>query len=403
MIRLTPIFASIALFGASLILFEAAPAQAGPECHGGKSFQAWLGDIKAEARAAGIKPASIEDALQGVNFDASIIRHDQGQSVFQQTFLQFSDRMVSADRMARGKKLLQQYASLFDRIERDFGVPGPVLVAFWGLESDFGTDPGKIPIIQAVATLAYDCRRADVFHAELLDAIRVVDRGDLKPSEMLGDWAGELGHMQISPPQYYKYGIDYDGNGRIDVIHSVPDAMATAANFLKGLGWQPGEPWLQEVHVPADLPWQEADLAIQHPRKFWVQHGVTAAAGSLRPDDMPASLVLPMGHTGPAFLAYPNFQAYLGWNKAYIYSLTAAYYATRLEGAPVVSHATSVTPLTPSEIKDLQRILVARGLDSETPDGRLGTDTRTAVKKVQLQLGLPADGYPTADLLARLR
>jgi len=398
MIRSLPVFAAFAL-GFSMI----SPALAGPECHDGKSFSQWLGDIKAEARASGVKDAAIESALAGVTFDPSIIRHDHGQGVFQQTFLQFSDRMVSGDRMTRGHKLLAQYADLFARIEHDYGVPGPVLVAFWGLESDFGSDPGKIPIIQAVATLAYDCRRADVFHNELLDAIRVVARGDLKPSEMLGDWAGELGHMQISPPQYYRYGVDYDGDGRADVVHSIPDAMATAANFLRGSGWKRGEPWLQEVRVPQDLDWAEADLTIQHPRSYWVQHGVRAASGDLSADKLPASLVLPMGHTGPAFLVYPNFQAYLEWNKAYVYSLTAAYYATRLEGAPVVAHSAAVAALSPGEIKQLQDILVARGLDTETPDGRLGTDTRAAVKKAQLQLGLPADGYPTAELLQRLK
>ncbi len=396
--RKMPIFAALALAMAS-----ATPALAGPECHDGKSFSAWLDDIRTEAKADGIKPAAIEAALAGVSFDASIIRHDRGQAVFQQTFLQFSDRMVSGDRMVRGRKLLQQYADLFQRVEHDYGVPGPVLVAFWGLESDFGTDPGKIPIIQAVATLAYDCRRADVFHGELLDAIRVVQRGDLKPSEMLGDWAGELGHMQISPPQYFKYGVDYDGDGRADVVHSVPDAMATAANFLKGLGWKRGEPWVQEVRVPASMQWEEADLTIQHPRSYWVKQGVRPASGDLPADGLPASLVLPMGHTGPAFLAYPNFQVYLGWNKAYVYSLTAAYYATRLEGAPVVSHQAAVTALSTGEIKQLQEVLAARGLSQETPDGRLGTDTRAAVKRAQIKLGLPADGYPTAELLARLR
>ena len=155
--------------------------------------------------------------------------------------------------------------------------------------------------------------------------------------------------------------------------------------------------------MPPSLDWKEADLTIQHPRRYWAQQGVTAVSGSLPGDNLAASLVLPMGHTGPAFLAYPNFQVYLGWNKAYVYSLTAAYYAKRLEGAPVVSHASGVTALSPGEIKQLQEILVAKGVDEETPDGRLGTETRAAVKRVQLQLGLPADGYPTAELLSRLR
>ena len=200
-----------------------------------------------------------------------------------------------------------------------------------------------------------------------------------------------------------KFAVDFDGDGRSDIIHSVPDAMATAANFLAGLGWHRGEPWLQEVRVPASMAWEEADLAIQHPRSFWVKAGVTAASGNLPADSLAASLVLPMGRTGPAFLAYPNFQAYLGWNKAYVYSLTAAYFATRIAGAPPVSHGGAVSALNAGEIKDLQAILVRMGLYAESPDGRLGTETRTAVKRAQLKLGLPADGYPTAELLAQLR
>jgi lytic murein transglycosylase len=396
-------FSSKVIAAACLIALSASPsAVAGPECHEGKSFEQWLGSIRSEAKAAGIKESTIEAALNGVHFDPGIIRRDRGQQVFQQTFLQFSDRMVN-ERMARGRSLLQSNAALFSRIERDYGVPGAVLVSFWGLESDFGTDKGKTPIVQAVATLAYDCRRADVFHGELLDAIRLVELNYIPPSEMLGDWAGELGHMQISTPQYVKYAVDYDGDGKADVVHSIPDAMATAANFLKGLGWKRGEPWIQEVKVPENLPWQEADLSIQHPRSYWVKLGVRATAGALSSDELPASLILPMGRTGPAFLAYPNFQAYLGWNKAYVYSITAAYFATRLEGAPVVSHATSVQPLAPGDLKQLQERLVAMGLSTETPDGKLGTETRAAVRAAQIKLGLPADGYPTAELLARLK
>jgi lytic murein transglycosylase len=388
---------------AALLAFATIPqAFAGSECHDGKSFDQWLNSIRAEAKAAGIKESAINAALNGVQFDPAIIRRDRGQQVFQQTFLQFSDRMVN-ERMSRGKAMLDKNAALFSRIEREFGVPGPVLVSFWGLESDFGADKGKTPIVQAVATLAYDCRRADVFHGELLDAIKLVELNYIPVNEMLGDWAGELGHMQISTPQYVKYAVDYDGDGKADVVHSVPDAMATAANFLKGLGWQRGQPWLQEVKVPQTLDWKEADLSIQHPVNYWAKAGVRATSGNLASGDLPASLVLPMGRTGPAFLAYPNFQAYLGWNKAYVYSLTAAYFATRLEGAPVVSHAVSVQPLPANELKQLQELLVAKGFSDEKPDGKLGTATRAAVRDAQIKLGLAADGYPTAELLARLR
>ena len=181
--------------------------------------------------------------------------------------------MVSADRLSRGARMLQTHAGLLKRIEAEYGVPGAVLVAFWGLETDFGTDMGKYRAPTAVATLAYDCRRSELFRTELMDLMRVVERGDLKPSEMLGDWAGELGHLMFSPKDYWAWGVDEDGDGRRDVIHSIPDAMATGANFLKGLGWQRGQPWLREVKVPADFPWIEADPDKSHSGAEWSQIG----------------------------------------------------------------------------------------------------------------------------------
>lgn len=221
---------------------------------------------------------------------------------------------------------------------------------------------------------------------------------------MVGDWAGEAGHMMMTPTDYDRSGVDFDGDGRRDVINSVPDALASGASLLVHFGWKRGEPWLQEVRVPADLPWDQADLAIRHPRAQWARWGVAAAHGSLPADGQPASLLLPMGRNGPAFLAYPNFQAFLGWNKAFVYATTAAYYATRLSGAPPVSPGNGpVTPLTTEQVRELQGLLVRRGFSREQPDGRIGNATRSAVKQAQMRYGLPADSYPTADLIERLR
>jgi lytic murein transglycosylase len=388
--------------GTSVI--AASAASAAVPCQKDGPFDKWLADVKAEAAAKGVSRAAIETGLAGVAFDPSIVRRDRGQGVFQQSFLQFSDRMVSADRMSRGKKMLQTHAALFSRIEKQYGVPPEVLVAFWGLETDFGSDLGKLPVITAVATLAYDCRRPDFFRPELIDLLRIVERGDLKPSEMLGDWAGELGHMQFTPTDYFKYGVDYDGDGRRDVRNSVPDAMASAANFLVGLGWRRGEPWLEEVHVPANLPWQDAGLDVTHTRQEWAKAGVTRTGGRpLTADGLPASLILPMGRLGPAFLAYPNFQAYLGWNKAMVYSTTAAYYATRLDGAAPVTRGSAPGMMTTEQMRELQTLLHRQGFSNEPADGRLGNATRAAVKQAQLKYGLPADSYPTVELLAAMR
>ena len=381
---------------------SAGAAQAAGRCGQG-SFESWLGEFKREAVAAGVSREAVEAGLAGVTLDPAIIKRDHGQGVFQQTFLQFSERMVSGDRLSRGARMLQTHGALLKRIEAEYGVPGPVLVAFWGLETDFGSDMGKYRAPTAVATLAYDCRRADMFRAELLDLMRVVERGDLKPSEMLGDWAGELGHLMFTPSDYFNYGVDEDGDGRRDVIHSVPDALATAANFLKGLGWRRCEPWLREVRVPAEFDWAEADPKISHSGGEWSRAGVHGADGAALASTG-SWLWLPMGRNGPAFLAYPNFQAYLGWNKAMVYSTTAAYYATRLAGAGAVSKGrATVTPLSPDQLKQLQGLMNRAGYSTEEPDGRLGAATRMAVKKAQLAHGLPADSYPTLELLGAMQ
>jgi len=385
-------------------LVAATPARADLSCRKGQSFETWLAGFKKQAEAEGVSRAAIEKGLAGVAFDQAIVRRDHGQGVFQQTFLQFSDRMVSPDRMSRGARLLDTHAALLKRIEAQYGVPGPVLVAFWGLETDFGSDMGKYKAPVAVATLAYDCRRTEMFTTELIDLLRIVERGDLDPSEMLGDWAGELGHHMFTPTDLYTYAADGDGDGRRNVIRSAPDSLATAANFLKGLGWRKGEPWLEEVRVPAEMDWSRSAPDIALTRAEWSRHGLTRSDGSPLAGGGPAaSLWLPMGRHGPAFLTYPNFQAYLGWNKAMVYSTTAAYYATRLAGAPKVSRGRGeVKPLSTEEMKRLQGLLRRAGYSDEEPDGRLGNATRAAIRAAQMKLGLPADSYPSLELIAAL-
>ena len=218
----------------------AVPARAQAPCGG--DFGAWLSGFEQEAAAAGISQRAIQSALGGVTYDPTIVARDHAQGVFRQSFEQFSGRMVPP-RLPRGRKMLVQYRPLFDRIQQQYGVPGPVLVAIWGLETSYGADIGKFPTIRALATLAYDCRRAEKFRGELLAALRIVDRGDMAAAQMRGAWAGEIGQTQFLPSSYMKYAVDYDGNGHRDLIHSVADAMASTANYLKGYGWQAGQPW----------------------------------------------------------------------------------------------------------------------------------------------------------------
>jgi lytic murein transglycosylase len=246
------------------------PALAAAPCGG--DFGAWLQGFRQEAATQGISGSTIDGALSGVSYDPTIIARDHAQGVFRQSFEQFSGRMVPP-RLARGRHQLQQNRALFARIEQQYGVPGPILVAIWGLETDFGADNGNFPTIRALATLAYDCRRADKFRGELLAALRIVNRGDMAASQMHGAWAGEIGQTQFLPSSYLKYAVDYDGNGRRDLIHSVPDVLASTANYLKGYGWQRGQPWGEGT---------------------------------------------------------PNFQVLLQWNASEVYTKTVAYFAEQL-------------------------------------------------------------------------
>src|SRR5579885_2258042 len=380
------------------------PAQAG-RCRNTGNFETWLARFKSDAVAQGISPRVLAAASPDLVFDPAIIRRDQGQGVFQQTFLQFSDRMVGGPRIPNGLQKMKQHAGLFARIEQAYGVPAPVLTAFWGLESDFGANFGHYRILRALATLAYDCRRPEFFRQQLLDALRIIERGDQRVEDMVGDWAGEFGGMQFTASDYLKNAVDFDHDGRRDLIHSIPDTLASGANFLVSLGWQRGQPWLQEVRVPEQLPWQEADVNIQHPVSQWAAWGVRAAHGKLADGSLPASLLLPMGRHGPAFLAYPNFKAFLGWNSAFVYSTTVAYFATRLAGAPIVDHsaAKTVPVLSTEQMMELQRLLAKQGYDIGEIDGKLGNATRTAVKQAQIKAGLPADSWPTVELISRLR
>ncbi len=240
----------------------------------GGDFNTWLDGFKKEAAAQGVSQRTIDTALAGITYDPTIIARDHAQGVFHQSFEQFSGRMVPP-RMSRASRLLLKYASVFDRIEQQYGVPGPVIVAIWGLETDFGANSGKFPTIRALATLAYDCRRPDKFRGELLAALKIVERGDMSPADMRGAWAGEIGQTQFLPSSYLKYAVDYDGNGRRDLIRSVPDVLASTANYLKGYGWQRGQPWGEGT---------------------------------------------------------PNFQVLLQWNASQVYTKTVAYFAQQLAG-----------------------------------------------------------------------
>jgi len=387
------------------LLISPAFAQSGATCHGGKGFPQFLAQLKQDAATAGVSQRAIAEASPYLVYDQGIVNRDRGQRVFGQIFSEFAGRMAANYRMEQGRAKIKTYAQAFARAEKQYGVPPEVIAAFWALESDFGANMGKLPTLRSLVSLAYDCRRAERFHDETIAALKIVDRGDLTPSEMIGSWAGELGQTQFLPSHYFNYAVDYDGDGRRDMLRSAPDVIGSTANYIAtALKWRRGEPWLQEIRVPPNLPWDQADLTIKLPRSQWAKWGVTYADGRPLPnDDLPASVLLPMGRTGPAFLAYANFAAYTEWNNSLIYSTTAAYLATRIGGAaPMRRPTTPVAQLSFDQIKELQRLLVRAGFDVGKVDGVLGQQSRIAVKTVQKKYGLPADSWPTAELLTRM-
>jgi len=383
-----------------------APSPRAASCHNGENFDRFLADLKQQAVSAGVSQRAIGEASPYLVYDQGIVNRDRGQRVFGQIFTQFAGRMAAPFRMQEGQAHIRTYAAAFARAEKEYGVPPAVIAAFWGLESDFGANMGNLSTLRSLVSLAYDCRRAERFQNETIAALKVIDRGDLTPEEMVGSWAGELGQTQFLPTHYVTYAVDYDGDGRRDLLRSAPDVIGSTANYIAtGLKWRRGEPWLEEVRAPPTTPWDQADLTIQLPRSKWAQLGVTYSDGrSLPNDELPASLLLPMGRTGPAFLAYANFAAYTEWNNSLIYSTTAAYLAARIAGAaPMRRPAAAVAQLPFNEIKELQQLLVRAGFDVGKVDGVLGQQSRTAIKAMQVKYGLPADSWPTAELLARMR
>jgi len=402
---LTTVILPIARAGVFAAALIGLTPQAFAACASPAEFGRWLQGFKKDAVAQGISPETVSYALDGLTFDPATIAKDRAQGVFAQTFLQFSGRMVSSNRLQVGGQLLKKHAGTFTRIEQQYGVPGPVLVAFWGLETDFGKVMGNMETLRSLATLSFDCRRPEEFREQLLYALKVIERGDLTPQEMRGPAHGEVGQFQFQPKNYYQYAVDFDGNGKRDLIRSANDSLASAANYLKSIGWQAGQPWLEQVRVPTDLPWDQADVTIRKPRAFWAQHGVTYVNGKQIPaDNLPAGLVLPMGRNGPAFLAYPNFDIYLEWNKSLVYTTTAGYYATRLAGGPALVRGNGpVETLSLAETKQVQQLLAKRGFEVGKIDGVMGAASRDAVRSMQVKYGMPADAYPTAELLMRLR
>lgn len=384
-----------------------AGAESEPDCAG--PFADWLKRVAVEAREQGRSELALERLL-ALSPDPRVLERDRAQAVFTQDWLTFAGRMVNAYRLRMGRAHLRDWARNFAEAEERFGVPAAVITAFWGLETDYGQVLGDFDTLRALATLAHDCRRSALFRGQLLAALELIDHGDLPPEELTGAWAGEIGQIQLLPSDYLRLGTDGDGDGRVDLRASKPDVILTAARVLQQLGWRRGEPWLREVTIPEQLPWTEVGLYSRLPLARWIELGVRAANGTtdLLADDpaaahLPTALLLPMGRHGPAFLAYPNMDVFLKWNQSLTYAITAAYFATRLAGADEVNPRAPDPGLSAEQMQALQQALRDRGLDVGEIDGILGARTRAAVRAEQARLGVPADAWPTPELLRLLQ
>ncbi len=379
-----------------------ASSDATPKVACGGDLTAFLAGVKAEAIADGADAAAADKTLAGAQIDQKVLAMDRSQGVFRQTFLEFSQRTVSQGRLDIGRQKMKQYADVFAKAEKDYGVPPGVITAFWAMETDFGAVQGNFNTRNALVTLSHDCRRPDFFRPRLIALIELVQRGDVDPETTTGAWAGEIGQTQMLPPDIIAYGTDGDGDGHVNLKTSAPDVILTTARFLQHLGFQRGQPWLQEVTVPDNLPWEKSGIGGTLTAGDWFKLGVNPRDGNTSFGSLPAALILPQGRKGPAFLTYPNYNTYLGWNQSFIYTTSAAYFATRFAGAPPYSKGTPEAGLNDVDMKALQTKLVARGYDVGKIDGILGSGTRVAIQKEQFRLGMPADGWATTALLNAL-
>jgi lytic murein transglycosylase len=368
----------------------------------GGDFNRFVTALKAEALAAGHSQSSVDTFFRGVALDPAVIRADRGQGIFQRPFTDFARTLISANRMQNGQRNADRHAAIFDRAEREFGASRWILLAFWAFETDFGGFQGNFNTLNALVTLAHDCRRPTLFRPQIFAALKIYDRGDFDPRTTQGAWAGEIGMVQKLPADILANGVDGDGDGRVDLRGSTADALLSGANLLRSFGWRAGEPWMHEISVPADLDWSRTGLRTELTVAEWQAMGVRPRHGSLPAGSMRASVVLPEGRNGPAFMIFPNFRTLFEWNQSFTYVLTTGYFATRLAGAPVFDPRNPEPGLNQDQMKELQRRLAARGFDVGGIDGILGAGTRAAVQDVQRQLGLPADAWPTVALLNRL-
>jgi membrane-bound lytic murein transglycosylase B len=397
-----PLVRKTKLAAASAVLAGSFAAPAFAQSAG---FHDCLQSIRAEALRQGVPAAVADRALKGLTPDQKVVDYDAHQPEFTLTYGKYIGQSVTPDRIAKGQQKLAQYRSLLEPLEREYGVPSQYLVAFWGMETNYGSFLGDFQVVRSVATLACMTKRVAFFSNETVQALRILASNGMTSQQMKGSWAGAMGNMQFMPSTFTKWAVDRDGNGRIDLWNSMPDSFASAANFLRGVGFRPGLPASDEVVLPRNFPLEQADSSVEKPVRAWTAMGVKlAGSGPLPQSDEPSSINLPAGWRGPAFVLYPNFKAVMNWNRSTLYALAVAILAQQIAGGPAVMQPPPEddAPLSRDTVIDMQSRLARLGFYTDEADGLLGPKTRSAVRLFQKQIGLPADGHPTPDLVQRL-
>ncbi|MDD7806045.1 MAG: lytic murein transglycosylase [Endozoicomonas sp. (ex Botrylloides leachii)] len=369
------------------------------------AFQQCVDTLQKQAKQEGIPNNIINEALSNVSPVTRTIELDRKQPEFSETFANYLNKRVTRTRIQKGRELLQENKALLDKLTKKYGIPPQYLIAFWGLETNYGGYLGKFPVIDTLVTLACDHRRSTYFSNEVIAAMEVMDEFNIPRKQMVGSWAGAMGQTQFMPSAYLHYGVDGDKDHDVNLWKSIPDAMSSAANFLHGLGWHKNWRWGREVLLPKDFNYLNTGFKNKKPLSQWRKLGITTVFGGPLPDGKAeAALLIPSGHRGPAFLVYDNFDVIMSWNRSIFYSLAVGILADKINGLPDLHRPppTDSLRLNVAQIKTLQTKLNKLGFDSGNPDGIIGSDTRGAIREYQHSKKMIADGYPDKQVFDSL-
>lgn len=386
---------TIGLGSTLALLIAALPA------HAQTDFSQCLARLERTALDSGISADTVESIFPTVEPRESVIRADRNQPEFLATFADYLGRRATTERITQGRALYAEHRNLLEELTREYGVPGHYIVSFWGLETNYGRYLGNVPVFDSLSTLACDARRSEFFTEQFVNALQIVDRGDVEPEVMRGSWAGAMGQTQFMPSSYLRYAVDGDGDGRVDLWNSTPDALTSAANFLRSIGWQSGFRWGREVLLPEGFDYALAGSAERRELSEWRNLGITDVAGRPLADlDIQAAVVVPSGQRGPAFVIYDNFDVIMRWNRSEYFALTVGHLADRIAGAgPLANPPVEDGPIRRDDVVRVQEYLVENGYDGGSADGIFGSRSRAALRALQRDLGLVPDGFLSQELL----